>query len=52
VRANSSTRIAEHGVIADRVDAYRHALDPETAARIEELAGDLYARAAALSSSG
>jgi hypothetical protein len=52
VRANSSTRIAEHGVIADRVDAYRHVLDPETAARIEELAGDLYARAAALSSSG
>ncbi len=52
VRANSSTRIVEHGVIADRADAYRHTLDGATTARIEELAGDLYARAAALSSSG
>jgi hypothetical protein len=52
VRANSSTQIVEHGVIADRADAYRHTLDGATTARIEELAGDLYARAAALSSSG
>jgi hypothetical protein len=49
VRANSSTRVTRHGIVADRADAHRHALDRATAARIEERAGDLYARAVALS---
>jgi hypothetical protein len=48
VRANSSTPVARHGIVADRADAHRDALDAATAARIEELAGDLYPRAAAL----
>jgi hypothetical protein len=46
VRANSSELGQEHGVVAGRVDAYRDALDPAAVARIEELAGDLYERAA------
>ncbi len=52
VRANSSTRIVRHGIVAERADAYRHALDGTTAARIEEQAGDLYARAEALAGHG
>jgi hypothetical protein len=48
VRANSSDRTAGHGIVAERAVAYRDTIDEETSARIGELAGDLYARAAAL----
>jgi hypothetical protein len=48
IRANSSDRVERHGVLDDRLDAYREDLDAATAARIEELAGDLYDRVAGL----
>jgi hypothetical protein len=51
VRANSSARDAAHGIVAGRAVAYREVLDERTSARIEELAGDLYARAAAAAES-
>ena len=41
-----------HGIVAERADAYRDVLDAATAARIDELAGGLYARAAALAEEG
>jgi hypothetical protein len=44
IRANSADRIDRHGVLAERVDAYRDALDEATIARVDELAGDLYDR--------
>ncbi len=47
IRANSSDPVERTGVLRDRADAFRSALDPETISRIEELAGDLYERAAA-----
>ena len=50
VRANSSEGGLAHGIVADRAVAYRDTLDQPTTARIEELAGDLYDRAAALAS--
>jgi hypothetical protein len=46
VRANSSELGQEHGVVAERADAYCATLDPAAVVRIEELAGDLYERAA------
>jgi hypothetical protein len=46
IRANSSAPVARHGVLADRTTAYRESLDAETIARVDELAGDLYERAA------
>jgi Sulfotransferase family len=49
IRANSSFPVERHGVLTERMTAYRERLDPETIAQIEELAGDLYDRAAALS---
>ena len=47
IRANSSRgRGAATGSLPERVSAFRHELDAAVAARIEELAGDLYERAA------
>jgi len=45
IRANSSDRVQRHGVLRDRTTAYEVALDPETIARVDELAGDLYEQA-------
>jgi hypothetical protein len=45
IRANSSDRVQQHGVLRDRTTAYKEALDPETIARVDELAGDLYEQA-------
>jgi hypothetical protein len=45
IRANSSEPVERYGVVADRAEAFRDALEPEAVARIEELAGDLYERA-------
>jgi hypothetical protein len=47
IRANSSEVVGRFGVLPDRVGAYRDSLAAETVERIEELAGDLYDRAAA-----
>jgi Sulfotransferase family len=47
IRANSSHAVGRHGVLADRVDSYRSALDSGTIARVEELVGDAYERAVA-----
>jgi hypothetical protein len=47
ILANSSDSVARYGVLPERVDAYRHSLDGETAGRIAELAGDVYTRAVA-----
>ncbi len=44
IRANSSESVKGYGVVRERTTAYRRALDPETIARIEERAGDLYSR--------
>jgi hypothetical protein len=44
VRANSSDPVEGYGVLSDRTDAYRDALDAGAIARIDELAGDLYER--------
>ena len=46
IRANSSDRVQGYGVRAERTEAWRDRLDAETVARVEELAGDLYERAA------
>jgi hypothetical protein len=48
ILANSSESVQRHGVLRERVEAYRDSLDPETAALIAELAGDRYERVAAL----
>jgi hypothetical protein len=48
IRANSSETVDRHGILPERAGAFREQLDRETIARIEELAGDLYDRAAAL----
>ena len=45
VRANSSDPVQSYGVLQKRADAWREVLDPEAVARVEELAGDLYAQA-------
>jgi Sulfotransferase family len=44
IRANSLDRVDRHGVLADRVGAFRETLDASTVARVDELAGDLYER--------
>jgi LPS sulfotransferase NodH len=44
IRANSSAPVGSYGVLSDRTEAYRDALDEETIARVDELAGDLYLR--------
>jgi sulfotransferase family protein len=43
VRANSSDPVETYGVLADRAEAYRDVLDAEAIARVDELAGGLYA---------
>jgi hypothetical protein len=48
IRANSRTSVG-YGIVAERVTAYRDSLDAETIARIEDLAGDVYERAVAVS---
>jgi hypothetical protein len=47
IRANSSVGPGRYGILRERPQAFRDSLDPETIASIEELAGDLYERAAA-----
>jgi hypothetical protein len=49
IRANSVDRVERHGVLPDRVGAYRDRLDTEAVARVDELAGDLYDRIRELS---
>jgi Sulfotransferase family len=48
VRANSSDQVAGEGILAERAEAFRESLAPETAERIGALAGDRYERAVAL----
>jgi hypothetical protein len=48
IRANSSEAVGRYGVLQERVGAYRDSLAVETVERIEELTGDLYDRAAAM----
>jgi LPS sulfotransferase NodH len=48
IRANSIDNVKRYGILPERASAYREKLDGETIARIEELVGDLYERAAAL----
>ena len=52
IRANSTDAVEGYGILPERVSAYRDSLDRDTIARIDVLAGDLYARAAALARSG
>jgi len=47
IRANSSFPVDRPGIIPERMHAHREELDAATLGRIEELAGDLYERAAA-----
>jgi LPS sulfotransferase NodH len=42
IRANSSEQVKHYGVVAERAEAFRDALEPQTIARIDELAGELY----------
>ena len=49
IRPNSSQPIESRAVVPERANAYREVLDAATIERIEELAGDLYERARALS---
>jgi hypothetical protein len=44
IRANSHHEVAGFGVLGDRARMYRSLLEPETIARIERVAGDLYER--------
>jgi hypothetical protein len=48
IRAQSSYPVEEHGILTDRLGIYRERLDARTIARVEQLAGDTYERAAAL----
>jgi hypothetical protein len=48
IRANSRDAVDRFGILPERAEAYREVLDEPTIARVEELAGDLYERAAAL----
>ena len=45
VRANSSDPVQSYGVLQKRAEAWRDVLDAGAVARVEELAGDLYAQA-------
>jgi hypothetical protein len=47
IRANSSYAVEGYGILKNRTDVYRDALDADTVARVDELAGDLYERARA-----
>ena len=48
IRANSSFAVARHGILSERIDAYRAVLDPAMVTQIDELAGDVHERAAVL----
>ena len=48
IRANSAYPVGRYGILPERASADRDGLDPGLAARIDELAGGLYERAAAL----
>jgi hypothetical protein len=48
IRANSSDAVERYGILPERASAPRESLPADTAARIAELAGDLYRRAAAV----
>jgi Sulfotransferase family len=48
IRANSSEDVEGEGILPERVDAFRDALDRATLGRISEVVGDRYDRAAAL----
>jgi hypothetical protein len=52
IQANSSFTGGGYGVRTERATDYRQALDPTEIARIDELSGDLYARAEAVSFAG
>jgi len=47
IRANSSYAVEGYGILSNRTEVYRNALDPATVARVDELAGDTYERARA-----
>jgi Sulfotransferase family len=49
IRANSSEAVLRFGIVPERVSAYREVLDDDAVSRIDDLAGDLYRRAAELS---
>jgi LPS sulfotransferase NodH len=51
IRANSTDAVERHGILPERVTAYRDVLERDTVGRIEELTGDLYERAATLARS-
>ena len=51
IRANSLEQVG-HGVLPDRIGAYRETLDAATTARVDELAGDLYERVQEISAAG
>ncbi len=52
IRANSSGAVERYGILPERASAYREALPLQVIERIEELAGGLYDRAAAVASVG
>jgi hypothetical protein len=45
IRANSSYAVEGYGILSNRTDAYRDALDADSLTRVDELAGDTYERA-------
>ena len=45
IRANSSYAVEGYGILANRTGAYRDTLDPDTVARVDDLAGEVYERA-------
>jgi hypothetical protein len=47
IRANAAVAVERHGILSERVSAYRDVLDAETIAAVDGLTGDLYERAAA-----
>jgi hypothetical protein len=51
IRANSSDAVERAGIVPERASAYRDVLDRDSIARIDQLTGDLYDRAAALARS-
>jgi Sulfotransferase family len=52
IRANSNFAVDAPGILRERTTAYRHMLDADAVAQIEEAAGDLYERVSAVSRAG
>ena len=52
IRANSSYAVEGYGILSNRTDAYRDALDADDLARVDQLAGDTYERAGAVAVGG